>query len=153
MVLKGHRDRVASVAFSSDGARLVTASRDHDARIWDATTGRFVRLLEGHFGAVNDARFSPDGRWIVTAGPRTAGLWDARSGALVVFLRGHKGTVTSAAFDPTGRIIVTGGVDTTVRSYRCRICGGLEELTALARSRLEETGRELSDEEEERYLG
>jgi WD40 repeat protein len=61
--------------------------------------------------------------------------------------------VTSAAFDPTGRIIVTGGVDTTVRSYRCRICGGLEELTALARSRLEETGRELSDEEEERYLG
>ena len=125
IVLKGHRDRVASVAFSADGTRFVTASRDHDARIWDATSGRFLRLLEGHFGEVNDARFSPDGRWIVTAGPRTAGLWDARSGALVVFLRGHKGTVTSAAFDPTGRTIVTGGVDTTVRSYRCRICGGL----------------------------
>ncbi len=83
---------MTSVSFSSDGNRVVTASRDHDARIWDVATGRFVRLLQGHFGEVNDARFSPDGRWVVTARLRTAGLWDARSGALVVFLRGHSGT-------------------------------------------------------------
>ena len=38
--LSGHRARVTSVAFSADGARIVTASADHDARIWDARTAR-----------------------------------------------------------------------------------------------------------------
>jgi WD40 repeat protein len=152
-ILKGHRDRVTAASFSADGTRLVTTSRDHDTRIWDTETGRLRRLLQGHFGVVNDAHFSPDGRWVVTAGPRTAGLWDARSGALIMFLRGHQGTVTSATFDPSGRIIVTGGVDGTVRTYACRICGGLEELSELARSRLAETGRMLTDEERDRYLG
>jgi WD40 repeat protein len=61
--------------------------------------------------------------------------------------------VTSATFDPSGRVIVTGGVDGTLRSYRCRICGGLEELSELARARLAETGRELTSEERELYLG
>jgi hypothetical protein len=32
-------------------------------------------------------------------------------------------------------------------------CGGLEELRELARRRLAETGRELTGEERERYLG
>ena len=48
---------------------------------------------------------------------------------------------------------MTGGVDGTVRTYLCRICGGLEELSELARSRLAETGRVLTREEREQYLG
>jgi WD40 repeat protein len=35
----GHEDWVHSAAFSPDGARIVTASADRTARIWDATTG------------------------------------------------------------------------------------------------------------------
>jgi len=153
MVLRGHRDDVTSVSFSSDGTRLVTASRDHDARIWDAASGRQLALLQGQFGVVNDARFSPDGRWVVTGGPRNAVLWNAGSGALVLRLRGHVGPVTAVAFDPSGRTIVTGGDDGTVRTYRCEICGGLDELIELAGERLAATKRELTDEERERYLG
>jgi WD40 repeat protein len=153
IVLRGHRDRVTSTAFSAAGTLVVTASRDHDARIWDASTGDTIRVLSGHFGVVNDARFSPDARWVVTGAPASAGLWDARSGTLVTYLRGHKGPVLSAGFDPAGRTIVTGGVDGTVRTYRCEICDELDELVELARSRLAQTGRELSAAERERYLG
>ena len=71
----------------------------------------------------------------------------------MVRLQGHEGTVTSAAFDPEGHTIVTGGVDGTVRRYDCEICGGLDDLVALARKRLAATGRELTLEERERYLG
>jgi WD40 repeat protein len=78
---------------------------------------------------------------------------DARSGVLVTLLRGHRGPLTSAAFSPNGRTIVTGGVDATVRTYRCDLCGGLDVLMALADRRLAATGRELTDEERERYLG
>jgi WD40 repeat protein len=151
-VLEGHSDRVTSASFSRDGTLLVTASRDREARIWDVATGSSL-VLQGHFGPVRDARFSPDARWVVTAGPGRAGLWDARTGVLVTLLRGHKGILTSAGFDPTGRTIVTGGVDGTVRTYRCELCGGIEELVKLAERRLAATGRELSADERERYLG
>jgi WD40 repeat protein len=152
VALEAHDDQVTSAAFSPDGARLVTASRDREARVWDLATGESL-VLQGHLGPVQDARFSPDGRWVVTAGPGRAGLWDARSGRLVALLRGHKGALTSAGFDATGRTIVTGGVDGTVRTYRCAICGGLDELIRLAERRLAVTGRELTAEERERYFG
>jgi WD40 repeat protein len=150
--LEGHGDRVTSASFSPDGTLLVTASRDREARIWDLATGTSL-VLQGHFGPVQDARFSPDARWVVTAGPGRAGLWDARAGTLETLLRGHKGPVTSAGFDPTGRTIVTGGVDGTVRTYRCEICGSLDELVELAERRLAATHRKLTPAERQRYLG
>ena len=38
-VLSGHRDQVHSAAYSPDGTRIVTASEDKTARVWDARTG------------------------------------------------------------------------------------------------------------------
>jgi WD40 repeat protein len=37
--LKGHDDAVLSAAFSADGARIVTASGDRTARVWDVSWG------------------------------------------------------------------------------------------------------------------
>src|SRR5262249_29490016 len=114
---------------------------DTDARLWDAATGKTLYALAGHRGAVNDAQFSPDGRWIVTAGPSTAGLWDAQKGERLFFMRGHDGPLTTAAFDPSGRRIVTAGRDGTIRTYTCAICGGVDELIALAEQRQRSSGR------------
>ena len=82
-----------------------------------------MHKLRGHFAIVSDARFSPDGRWIVTAGPAKAGVWDVSTGDYVYLLQGHEDIVLSAAFDPTSRRIVTGSRDGTLRTYRCNICG------------------------------
>ena len=38
--LEGHTGTVRSAAFSPDGARIVTASGDTTARVWDANSGR-----------------------------------------------------------------------------------------------------------------
>ena len=54
--------------FGPDGKLLLTTSRDHDARIWNVETGKPTVLLRGHFGPVFGASFSPDQRWVVTAG-------------------------------------------------------------------------------------
>jgi WD40 repeat protein len=86
VTLVGHSRPITSVNFDRSGKRLVTSSEDGDARIWDATTGVTLHTLRGHFNVVNDAEFSPDGRWVVTAGPITAGLWRSNEDSIHTYL-------------------------------------------------------------------
>jgi WD40 repeat protein len=46
--LKGHTHDVKSVAFSSDGTRIVSGSYDNSVRVWDASTGVELKELKGH---------------------------------------------------------------------------------------------------------
>ena len=68
---------MASAVFSPNGKRIVTASWDGTARLWDAATHQPTAELTGHKDNVNSAAFSPDGKRIVTASTdRTARLWE-----------------------------------------------------------------------------
>ena len=109
---------VRSAAFSPDGRRIVTASNDKTARIWDAATGRQLAVLSGHDEPVRTAAFSPDGRRIVTASAdQTARIWDAATAKPLDVLSGHADRVWSAAFSPDGRRIVTASHDQTARIW------------------------------------
>ncbi|MFO0951656.1 MAG: serine/threonine-protein kinase [Isosphaeraceae bacterium] len=101
--LMGHADLVTSASFSPDGARVVTASWDGTAKVWDAKSGAGVLTLKGHAWFVNSASFSPDGARVVSASQDgTAKVWDAKSGAELLTLKGHAGSVNSASFSPDG---------------------------------------------------
>jgi WD40 repeat protein/tRNA A-37 threonylcarbamoyl transferase component Bud32 len=69
LVLRGHSGPITSVAFSPDGRRIVTSSRDQTARVWDTSTGQVQAVLRGDpdrpAGLVS-AAFSPDGHQILT---------------------------------------------------------------------------------------
>jgi WD40 repeat protein len=74
-VLEGHTDTVWSVAFNHDGTRIVTASADGTARLWDGE-GNPITILDGHTGRFGSAAFNHDGTRIVTISiNRTARLW------------------------------------------------------------------------------
>ena len=61
----------------ADGKRVVTASYDKTARIWDAESGKEIAVLKGHNIIVHTAAFSADGKWVVTAShDKTARIWD-----------------------------------------------------------------------------
>jgi dipeptidyl aminopeptidase/acylaminoacyl peptidase len=128
--LEGHTDGLESAAFSPDGRRIVTASDDHTARIWDAATGRELARLAGHESEVLDAQFSPDGLWIVTASrDRSVRVWRSATGDALAVFNGHDDAVESAAFSPDGRRIVSASDDGTLRLWTVRIPTLEQQLT------------------------
>ncbi|HWN68078.1 MAG TPA: protein kinase, partial [Haliangium sp.] len=113
-----HPDAVLSAAFSPDGARIVTASKDRHARVWNADGSGQPLLLRGHEDWVISAAFSRDGSHIVTASfDRTARVWNADGSGEPLVLRGHRDLVYSAAFSPDGGRVVTTSADRSARVW------------------------------------
>ena len=108
-----------SAAFSPDGKRIVTASWDKTARLWDAETGQQIGApLVGHDEHVHSAAFSPDGKRIVTASCRQDRAAVGRRDRQASARRSSAiGAVSSAAFSPDGKRIVTASGDKTARLW------------------------------------
>jgi WD40 repeat protein len=113
-----HHDGVISAQFSPDGQRVVTASKDNTARVWDAASGKPIGEPMKHEDWVNSAQFSPDGQRVVTAsGDKTARLWDAASGKPVGEPMKHEDAFYSAQFSRDGQRVVTASSDKTARVW------------------------------------
>src|SRR5262249_37833272 len=104
-------DEVSSVAFSPDGTKVVTGSKDDTARMWDAATGQILLSFVGHANWVLSVAFSPDGRKVLTSSlDQTTRLWNSSSitelCGLISFDDG-----TWAVVDPEGRYDASNGGD------------------------------------------
>lgn len=116
-VFRGHLG-VNHVAYSKDGKKIVSASLDNTARIWDIETGTCLQVLKGHTQWVESVVFSPNGQEVVTASrDKTIRMWDIESGKCVKTFRGHLNWVRSVSYSPEGRRIASGSFDETIRVW------------------------------------
>ena len=127
-IFGGHSGSISSVAWSPDGARILTGSRDGAVRVWDARTGETTLELTHERDAYAVA-WSPDGARILT-GSRdgTARVWDARTGETTLELT-HTDWVTAVAWSPDTTRILTGTIDGTARLWDARTGRTTLELT------------------------
>ncbi len=103
-----HKEVVYTARFSPDGRKVITASADGTARIWNAGSGEGLGNVLKHDDAVNSAEFSPDGRLAVTASlDNTVRIWNSQSGELAYPPLKHRDWVWDAQFTADGQKILT----------------------------------------------
>ncbi|EIV91289.1 WD40 repeat-containing protein [Frankia sp. QA3] len=117
-ILRGHTDRISSVAWHPDGSTIASGSYDGTVRIWDVATGRTVAVLAGHQDSVTCVAFDATGARLASGSwDNTAKIWDVGTCAEVRSLAGHDSWVSSVTWSPTGRFLATGSRDNTGRIW------------------------------------
>jgi Tol biopolymer transport system component len=132
-VLQGHADELTAAAFSPDGSqRIVTASTDNTARVWDwsGIAAKPLITLQAHTKGIRSVALSPDGQYIATASQdTTVRIWNAATGgAPIQTLQANTEPVYSVAFSPDGRLLVTASRDSVARVWDWRAGTLLGEL-------------------------
>lgn len=107
-----HKEGVATVSFSSDGAQLWTGTKDRKIHEWTwASTGHDTAIIA-------TSAFSKDGQHVASSlGGDAVRLWDTDSGKLRPILLGHSATIESVSFSPVGDFIAIGGSDKMARIW------------------------------------
>lgn len=113
----GHTRDITDMALNAPGTRLISASRDGTARLWDLTSAAIVRDFIGHTsGAIGV--YLPQARAILSgSGDTTLRLWDIASARTIREFRGHSGAVLALDVTRDGQRYLSGGRDNTVRLW------------------------------------
>jgi WD40 repeat protein len=122
LLMLKHTGAVQSACYSPDGSKLLTASHDHTARLWDAVAGTPIGEPMQHDDIVWSAGFSPDGARICTASAdKTVRIWDAATGRALGEALRHEDQVRDAVFSPDGSKIVTASAPDGKSPGICRV--------------------------------
>jgi WD40 repeat protein len=104
---------------------------DQNAHIWDVATRRRLVSLSGHHSCINDAAFSPDGRFVLTGSQdKTARLWDVATAKPIGPPLRYDGSVIRVAFGLNGETILTATEDQMARKWEMppAMTGSAEEI-------------------------
>lgn len=112
-----HKDNLATVEISPDNRRVLTATVEDGAQLWDLRSGALALTIPVAKGLAS-ASYSPDGSELVTAADSSAAQrWSAQSGAPLGDSMRHGAGLNAAVYSGDGRRIATVSNDRTARLW------------------------------------
>lgn len=136
-----HKLAVNSASFNSKGDKIVTASNDNTAVLWNINTGDTLTLQ--HNWLVNCAAISEDGKFIATGcRDKYVRLWDAETGRLLDAWK-LSGNVWEVMFTKDNKYIFSYDSDNDLSVYTIennKLLGRLPYHQHLSHNILDETG-------------
>ncbi len=110
-----HSDTVYGLEFSADGKLLATAAADKFVKVFDVTSGQFIRSFEGHTHHVMDVSWKADRTSLASAGAdNTIKIWNAETGEQSRTISTYTRQVTSLQFVGLQDMIVSSSGDKRV---------------------------------------
>ena len=117
--LKASDKSARCIAINPVEREVAVGYSDHAVRIFDLTTYNIKRTLPAHTNSVFTVAYSPDFRYLITAG-RDAHLkvWDVENNyELHQTIVAHMFAINHAAFSPDGNLLATASMDKSVKIW------------------------------------
>ena len=97
----------------------MSGGKDKAVCVWDVNSGREVKRLKGHTGAIRGVAFTRAGRFAVSGSDDgTIKVWDTTTGTEVRSFAGQGGAVTGVAVSPNGQYVASAGADGTIKIWQ-----------------------------------
>jgi U4/U6 small nuclear ribonucleoprotein PRP4 len=125
-ILRGHTERVTSVAFNPSSGRsvgpglnnLASSGADRTINLWSLQSESPLHSLKGHFDVVSSVTYHPSSKYLVsTSFDKTWRLWDLETQQSLLVQEGHSRGVYTAACQVDGSLLATSGLDCIARIW------------------------------------
>ncbi|MEJ7594404.1 MAG: protein kinase [Planctomycetaceae bacterium] len=104
-----HRNPPNAVLYSNDGSKVATAGSDETIRIWDASSGEEIHLLNCTRGSAKALAFLQDGQELLSiTADFTIQRWDIETGKEIDFKAALSDTMSCVRLNREGTIAVSG---------------------------------------------